>query len=155
MSILAHNLYRLLAEDLPGFTHHTAATLFDKFMINSGKVHIADDTVTVVMKKKRNIPAPLTALEKFQNKPIAWMQDRKFSVVVDSTSCRLKFRGYFQTMKIRAQCRFAVRGGSYCGRLRSAMHREKCWVVDGSCLSIESSVVFVEFVVFGNSHRCG
>ena len=86
MSILAHNLYRLLAEDLPGFTHNTAATLFDKFMMNSGQVHIADDSITVIMKKKRNIPALLTALEKFQNKPIAWMQDRKFSVVVDSTS---------------------------------------------------------------------
>ena len=86
MSILAHNLYRLLAEDLPGFTHNTAATLFDKFMINSGQVHIDDNSVIVVMKKKRNIPALLTALEKFQNKPIAWMQDRNFSVIVDSTS---------------------------------------------------------------------
>ena len=86
MSILAHNLYRLLAEDLPGFTHNTAATLFDKFMMNSGQVHIADDSVTVIMKKKRNIPALLTALEKFQNKSIVWMQNRKFRVVVDSTS---------------------------------------------------------------------
>ena len=86
MSILAHNLYRLLAEDLPGYTHNTAATLFDKFMMNSGQVHIDGDSVTVIMKKKRNIPALLTALEKFQNKPIVWMHDLKFSVVVDSTS---------------------------------------------------------------------
>jgi hypothetical protein len=86
MSILAHNLYRLLSEDLPGYTHNTAATLFDKFMMNSGHVHIDGDSVTVVMKKKRNIPALLTALEKFQHQPIAWMHDRKFSVIIDSTS---------------------------------------------------------------------
>jgi hypothetical protein len=59
MSILAHNLYRLLAEDLPGYTHNTAATLFNKFMMSSGPVRIDGDSVTVVMKKKRNIPALL------------------------------------------------------------------------------------------------
>jgi hypothetical protein len=51
MSILAHNLYRLLAEDLPGYTHNTAATLFDKFMMNSGQVHIDGNSATVIMKK--------------------------------------------------------------------------------------------------------
>jgi transposase len=86
MSILAHNLYRLLAEDLPGYTHNTAATLFDKFMMNSGQVYIDSDSVTISMKKKRHIPTLITALEKFQNKRIAWMDNRKFRVLVDSTS---------------------------------------------------------------------
>jgi len=86
MSILTHNLYRLFAQDLPGYTHNTAATLFDKFMMNSGQIHIDSDSVTISMKKKRHIPALITALEKFQHNRIAWMDNRKFRVLVDSTS---------------------------------------------------------------------
>ncbi|NET38922.1 MAG: transposase [Cyanothece sp. SIO1E1] len=86
ISILAHNLYRLLANDLPGFTHSTSVSLFDKFICNSGRVQIDSDTVTVLLKKKRNLPALLTALERFQNSPIPWMQNRKFQLMADTTS---------------------------------------------------------------------
>ena len=86
ISILAHNLYRLLAVDLPGFTHSTSVSLFDKFICNSGRVQIDSDTVTVLLKKKRNLPVLLTALERFQNSPIPWMQNRKFQLMTDTTS---------------------------------------------------------------------
>ena len=86
MSILAHNLYRLLAFDLSGYSHLSAASLFEKFMCNSGQVSIAAETITVRMKKKRLLPALLNAMKPFQNQPIAWMDDRKLHFVADSSS---------------------------------------------------------------------
>lgn len=86
MSILAHNIYRLFAADLPGFSHQAAFSLFDKFIDNSGKVIINDEQVTVVLNKKRNVPALLQAMDRFQGKPIASLNNLKFRVVADSTS---------------------------------------------------------------------
>lgn len=86
MSILAHNLYRLLATDLTGFSHSTAASVFAKFMDNGGQVSIGDDYLTVNLQKKRNIPALLTALERFQGRPISWMNNLKFRVTADASS---------------------------------------------------------------------
>ena len=78
MSILAHNLYRLLAADLPGFEVSTSTSLFNKFICNSAQVEIDSHCITVLMKKKRNLPALLSALEPFQNLPLSWMQNRQF-----------------------------------------------------------------------------
>ncbi|NET36626.1 MAG: transposase [Cyanothece sp. SIO1E1] len=86
MSILAHNLYRLLASDLPGYTHLNATSLFEKFICNSGQVSIASATITVRMKKKHRLPALLNALEPFQSQPISWMDNRKLHFVADSSS---------------------------------------------------------------------
>ena len=86
MSILAHNIYRLLAADLPGFSHQAAASLFDKFIDNSGKVIVDDQQVTIVLNKKRNVPALLQAMDRFQGKPIASLNNLKFRVIADSTS---------------------------------------------------------------------
>ena len=86
MSILAHNLYRLLAVDLPGFNHSTAVSLFDSFMDNGGQLRIDEEVVTVRLKKKRHLPLLLTALERFQNQPISWMQNRRFRVMADTSS---------------------------------------------------------------------
>ncbi len=86
MSILAHNLYRLLAADLPGFSHSTAVSLFEKFIDNGGQVRIDDDVVMVVLKKKRHVPLLLSALERFQNQPISWMQNRKIRFITDTRS---------------------------------------------------------------------
>ena len=86
MSILAHNLYRLLAADLPGFSHHAPDSLFDKFIDNSGKVVIDSQRITVVLHKKRNVPALLQALNRFQDQPIAYLNNLKFRIVADSSS---------------------------------------------------------------------
>lgn len=86
MSILAHNLYRLFAADLPGFSHQVSASLFDKFMDNSGKVIVDDERVTVVLHKKRNVPALLHAMDRFQDKPITSINNLRFRFVADSSS---------------------------------------------------------------------
>ena len=86
MSILAHNIYRLLAAELPGFSHQAAASLFDKFMDNGGKVIVDDERVTIILNKKRNVPVLLQAMDRFQDQKIVSINNLKFRVVADSTS---------------------------------------------------------------------
>jgi len=73
MSILAHNLYRLLAADLPGYSHTTAQSLFNRFILNSGQVRIDQSAVTVLLRKKRHLPALLTAMRKFPDVKISFL----------------------------------------------------------------------------------
>jgi hypothetical protein len=40
MSILAYNLYRVLANDLIGYEHNTPHTLYEKFINNNGNIEI-------------------------------------------------------------------------------------------------------------------
>ena len=56
MTILAHNLYRVLASYLPGYSHNMATTLFDKFIDNSGDIIVGEDSITVKMNRKRHLP---------------------------------------------------------------------------------------------------
>jgi hypothetical protein len=78
MTILAHNLLRLWALDLPGYAHLTAQSLFDRFLNTSGSVEIGADKVTVRLKKKRHLPALLTAMTPFQGSPLSVLGNRKF-----------------------------------------------------------------------------
>ncbi|NHZ87086.1 MAG: transposase [Planctomycetia bacterium] len=77
MSILAHNLIRLYALDLPGYAHIADYTFYNKFLSMSGSVDIADDEVIVKFKKKRNLPAILTAMEQFKEMKIGFIGKRK------------------------------------------------------------------------------
>ena len=56
LTILAHNLYRLLASKLPGYSHCTAQTLFDKFINNSGDIVVGQQVITVKLNRKRSLP---------------------------------------------------------------------------------------------------
>ena len=76
MSLLAHNLYRVFANDLPGYSHETAQSLFQKFIHSRGEVEIDLSLIFIKMREKRNLPAILTVMERFQNLPLPWMQGR-------------------------------------------------------------------------------
>lgn len=86
MSILAHNLLRLFAMDLAGYSHNTDLTLFNKFLSMNGSVDIMPDRIVIKMKKKRNLPALLTAMEPFQNKSITFLANRHLLFTGDTTS---------------------------------------------------------------------
>ena len=73
MTILAHNLYKMLALDLSGFEKHTDVKLYEKFIENSGEVEIFDGEIKVKLKKKRNLPALLTAINQFKDCNMAWL----------------------------------------------------------------------------------
>lgn len=76
MTILAHNLYRVFAQELDGYSHCTADTLYRKFMCNGGDIQITENTVIIDMKKKRLLPAILTAMDRFQNTQVRWMRNK-------------------------------------------------------------------------------
>ena len=56
MTILAHNLYRLLARQLPGYSHNRAQALYDSFIDNYGDIVVGDGAITVKMNRKRALP---------------------------------------------------------------------------------------------------
>ncbi len=86
MTVLAYNLYRLLAMDLSGYSHNTSQSLYEKFLYNSGEVEITDDQILVKMKKKRNLPALLSAMDKFRDLRIPWLDDKKIVFLGASTT---------------------------------------------------------------------
>jgi len=86
MTILSHNLLRLLAMDLPGFSHMADMTLYNKFLSMGGGVEITSSQVIVKIKKKRNLPVLLTAMQPFQNQPIEILGNRKLTFMSDTTS---------------------------------------------------------------------
>ena len=65
MSILAHNLYRLFALELGRYSHLLAQSLYDKFVLNGADIEIGKKTITVQLKKKRELPLILEVMEKF------------------------------------------------------------------------------------------
>jgi predicted DNA-binding protein YlxM (UPF0122 family) len=85
MTILAHNIYRLLAHELAGFSHCEAETLYNKFIHNAGNVSIEDDKIVVSLKKKRNLPLLLESLADF-NDPISWLNNLSFQFIAASTT---------------------------------------------------------------------
>lgn len=87
MTIFAHNLYRLLARDLEGFTHNTSQTLYDKFICNSGSVHCNSDKIVVSLKKKRNLPHLLETMQiESHDVCIPWLNNKKIQFAGASTS---------------------------------------------------------------------
>jgi len=53
LSLLAHNLYRVLANNLPGFEHCTAATISRKFLETGARIKVENREIVVSLKKKR------------------------------------------------------------------------------------------------------
>jgi hypothetical protein len=86
MTVLAHNLYRLLAMNLPGYTHNTSTTLFEKFLCNSGEIEITSEKIIIRMKKKRNLPVLLNEMEKFENIVLPYMDNKKLIITGSSTT---------------------------------------------------------------------
>ena len=86
MSILSHNLLRLFSMELAGFSHSTDFTLFNKFLLMNGSVEIMPDRIVVKMKKKRNLPTLLTAMEPFHKMRIASLGNRYLVFTGDTTS---------------------------------------------------------------------
>ncbi len=56
LSLLAHNLFRVLSSAIPGFERCTVDTISRKFLENGAKIKIDDNVVTVHLKKKTHIP---------------------------------------------------------------------------------------------------
>ena len=86
MTLLTHNLLRLLAADLDGYDHASALSLYNYFLQNSGRVEISSSGITVFMKKKRALPTLMAAMERFQGVSLQTHQGKSIRFCADNTS---------------------------------------------------------------------
>ena len=77
MSILAHNIYRLFALDLEGYSHMTSQSIYEKFISNPADVEIRGQKITVKLKKKRNLPMILENMNKFKESKMPWLDNKQ------------------------------------------------------------------------------
>ena len=75
MSILAHNLYRLLALELERYSNLSIQSLYDKFVLNGADIIIRENTITVQLKKKRNLPLILEVMQKYSRHKYPWLNN--------------------------------------------------------------------------------
>jgi len=77
MSILAYNLYRLLAANFERYENLSVQKLYDKFILNGADIDIAEKQVTVKLKKKRTLPLILETMELFSKQKYSWLDNKK------------------------------------------------------------------------------
>jgi transposase len=85
LTILAHNLYRLLARELPGFSHNRASTLYDKFIDNSGDIIVGKEVINVRLNRKRHLPLLRESLPEI-NEPYPWLGGKKLAFTASTHS---------------------------------------------------------------------
>lgn len=73
LSLLAHNLFRILANAIPGFEHCTVDTISRKFLENGARIEINGNEVTVHLKKKTHIPLLFGLPWMKETSHISWM----------------------------------------------------------------------------------
>jgi len=76
MSIVAHNIYRLFAFELEGYSHLTSQSLYEKFITNAADVEIDHDEIVVNLKKKRNLPLLLETMNRYQGHKFSWLDNK-------------------------------------------------------------------------------
>lgn len=76
MSILASNLYRLFALELERYSNLSAQSLYEKFVLNGADVIIQEETITVQLKKKRNLPLILEVMSNYSRFKYSWLKSR-------------------------------------------------------------------------------
>lgn len=81
MTVLAYNLLRLLALDLPpGYRRLTARSLYEKFLCNAAEIDLQPDRCRVSLKKKRDLPALLEALQTVGPCRVPWLGNRELVI---------------------------------------------------------------------------
>ena len=77
MSILAHNLYRLLAMELERFENFSVQRLYEKFVFNGADIKIEKQVIRVLLKKKRTLPLILETMQYFSKQKYDWLANKK------------------------------------------------------------------------------
>ena len=77
MTILAHNLYRLMAIDLERYFHFSDNSIYEKFIMNSGEIEIDNQDIKVKLKKKKNLPLLLSNMKNFASQEYSWAGAKK------------------------------------------------------------------------------
>lgn len=77
LTVIAGNLYRLLARQLPRYENATPDRIWRHFLNATGTVHTTDDTITVDLRLRTHHPVLIDAGLADQTTPIPWLNDRK------------------------------------------------------------------------------
>jgi transposase len=86
MTILAHNLYRILASKLDGYGHCEAKTIYEKFIDNAGDIVVSEKTITVRLKRKRSLPLLNEAMTALGEMSYPWLNGRSLVFEASSTT---------------------------------------------------------------------
>lgn len=81
MTLLAHNLYRVLTAELRGFEQCTVGTIHRNFLDNEATVVVKDRIIEVALKKKSHLPLLLETSWMKNTTKLSWM------------GCKVKFKG--------------------------------------------------------------
>jgi hypothetical protein len=79
MSIVTHNLFRLIARDLEGYSNYSDQRLYEDFLKNSADIKIDSKTISINLKKKRNLPLLLETLNNFDTINYPWLNNLKLN----------------------------------------------------------------------------
>jgi hypothetical protein len=86
MTLLAHNLYRLLVRNFAGYSHCEAATVFDKFVNNAGTVCFSAGHAVVKLKRKRHLSYILESMPKYAALTYPWLGGKKLLFEASTTT---------------------------------------------------------------------
>jgi hypothetical protein len=86
MSILAHNLYRLLAMELDRYKNMSNDRIYKKFIINSGEIEIQNDRIRIEKKKKRDLPQLMEFTQNSNTITYPWLDNKNIDFNTISSS---------------------------------------------------------------------
>jgi hypothetical protein len=88
MTILAHNIYRLFAMKLDRYEHLCDERIHEKFIVNNGYITINtnSDTISVELKKKRDLPQIIQMMKNFDQVIYSWMGNKKLQFIPVASS---------------------------------------------------------------------
>jgi hypothetical protein len=79
MSVLTHNLYRIMAGDLEGYSNYSDQRIYEDFLKNSADIKIGKESITIDLKKKRNLPLLLENMNNFSTLKYPWLNNLRLN----------------------------------------------------------------------------
>jgi IS30 family transposase len=86
MTILAHNLYRLMAQEFERYKNLSNERIYQKFIDNSGSISIEPNTISISLKKKRELPQVIDFTKKYSEVKFHWLDNKKLNFVPSASS---------------------------------------------------------------------
>ena len=77
LTVIAGNIYRLLARSLKRYEHATPETIHEQFIDTTGRIDVTDDGATVTLARRTYTPVLLQAGFAELDLPIPWWGDRR------------------------------------------------------------------------------
>ncbi len=86
MTLLAHNLYRYIAKNLPGFEECTVESIHRKFIENGANVNIKNNKIDVHLRKKTHLPILFDLPWMKESTKISWLNNNEINFSAATTS---------------------------------------------------------------------